>query len=775
MLILISNTVQRKYLVVLALLLAAALIARVAHAWPSLTCTATKTETGNPGQVKQLTFSSTYGDFSCSGQGESANVNEGPYCITLSYTISASNALSWYQNYFKAAVKVEGTLRDALLGGGSFSLTAYKEQRAAATSMSATLKYDTGTGSVSGDGSGIGSSGLTHVTYISCGAPYESGIIAIVYTQIGNDGTSTVTVRLSGTVTWASESCGGGGSPPPSTATLTVQLYRVDAGGNGLGPAAGAQVRVGGTTYTADSEGRVSVTVSAGSTVSVEVLQTTLSSGWQRYTFWRWGDGSTSNPRSFTVSSSTTVTAYVYDERLLKVTWEGPGVVTVNGTQVSNGWASWYRYGSAAELRAAPSTGSFEKWMRGVNGGQLADYSTANPITVAMDNGYQLHAVFKPVVQLTLSTTFLPGEALPLPWLLKPEWGWSGTWWVNVTEYYSGEHLVAVLWDGSEVKVVGLANNTQLPVSLPQGWQYSSCVVDVGGRKLLKLISGCLPKVNWSGGEWGLAFLAAWNPYKQDYNTSCWQSNGTSLAVYNVTFTYTFQNGTRVTFIQPVVVSTVRVTATPVYSYGDLKQSLSLSVNVAWKYLPPKRPGLKLAPPPPALAGVVNFGNGSFATGWQAGYNETSRNFTVTLALDTWEMYKAGVLAARAEAWWLGPSGQPQTPAWGQEPLQLSFAYAMPYIAWISEGTSFQADVEFIDVKTGQHYTAWLRLEFRRWSDYAVVARSDTSYKVSTLTRITINLANTKDYVLVIYAEQVSSPRPGLVVVPIAAVYPPRA
>ncbi|MCC6059783.1 MAG: hypothetical protein LM563_06030, partial [Thermofilum sp.] len=424
---------------------------------------------------------------------------------------------------------------------------------------------------------------------------------------------------------------------------------------------------------------------------------------------------------------------------------------------------------------AAPSTGSFEKWMRGVNGGQLADYSTANPITVTIDNGYHFHAVFKQVVQLTLSTMYLPGEALPLPWLLKPEWGWSGTWWVNVTEYYSGEHLVAVLWDGSEVKVVGLANNTQLPVSLPQGWQYSSCVVEVGGRKLLKLISGCLPKVNWSGGEWGLAFLAAWNPYKQGYDTSCWLSNGTSLAVYNVTFTYTFQNGTRVTFIQPVVVSTVRVTATPVYSYGDLKQSLSLSITVAWKYLPPKRPGLKLAPPPPAIAGVVNFGNGSFATGWQAGYNETSRNFTVTLALDTWEMYKAGVLAARAEAWWLGPSGQPQTPAWGQEPLQLSFAYAMPHIAWISEGTSFQADVEFIDVKTGQHYTAWLRLEFRRWSDYAVVAWSDTSYKVSTLTRIIINLANTKDYVLVIYAEHVSSPRPGLVVVPIAAVYPPRA
>jgi hypothetical protein len=66
--------------------------------------------------------------------------------------------------------------------------------------------------------------------------------------------------------------------------------------------------------------------VNAGSTVSVQILDTyyrqNLNVYWRRYTFWRWSDGSTSNPRSFTVSSSTTVTAYVYDERLLLVLYE---------------------------------------------------------------------------------------------------------------------------------------------------------------------------------------------------------------------------------------------------------------------------------------------------------------------------------------------------------------------------------------------------------------------------------------------------------------------
>jgi len=42
-------------------------------------------------------------------------------------------------------------------------------------------------------------------------------------------------------------------------------------------------------------------------------------------------DGSTSNSRSFAVSGDAAVTAYVYDERLLKVTYSSGGYVKVNG------------------------------------------------------------------------------------------------------------------------------------------------------------------------------------------------------------------------------------------------------------------------------------------------------------------------------------------------------------------------------------------------------------------------------------------------------------
>ncbi|MEM1568706.1 MAG: hypothetical protein QXI84_09510 [Thermofilaceae archaeon] len=175
---------------------------------------------------------------------------------------------------------------------------------------------------------------------------------------------------------------------------LTVQVYRVDKAGSSLGGAGGVQVRIDGNSYTADSNGVVKVQVVPG-THTVEIVQTSFNDGWGRYTFWRWWDGSTANPRTFTVTADSTVTAYAWDERLLKITYTSGGAVKVNGTQVSSGYTTWCRYGSVATLEAVPSSGyQFVKWQRGVNSDSLSDYSTSNPITVTLDNGYRFHAVF---------------------------------------------------------------------------------------------------------------------------------------------------------------------------------------------------------------------------------------------------------------------------------------------------------------------------------------------------------------------------------------------
>jgi hypothetical protein len=184
--------------------------------------------------------------------------------------------------------------------------------------------------------------------------------------------------------------------------TLTVYVERYGASGY-LGAAGGVQVSINGATYTTDSGGSVSVQVQEGSTATVQILTTYFNGNWGRYTFYQWWDGSTQNPRSFTVSSSMTVTARVYDERLLKVTWEGSGSVSVNGQSVSNGWTGWFRYGGSAQLQASPASGwRFVKWQRATNGGSLSDWTTQNPVTLTMDNGYEARAVFQQLVVFTV-------------------------------------------------------------------------------------------------------------------------------------------------------------------------------------------------------------------------------------------------------------------------------------------------------------------------------------------------------------------------------------
>jgi len=192
-----------------------------------------------------------------------------------------------------------------------------------------------------------------------------------------------------------------------------------------------------------------------------------------------------------------------------------------------------------------------------------------------------------PPITLGLGTMYLPGEGIATPWLERADWAWNGTWLLNVTELYPvKEHIAMILTDGSNVKVIDLANGTSIKVYLPAGWKNNKYVKAMGQAKVTQIppdrdtLAKTFPSLEFQGQTWYLVALAAWNPYKQPsgYDTSCWLANGTTLAVYNLTYTYTFRNGTRVVFKEPVVVSALKTAVTTIYRIGDMKQGLCLKV-----------------------------------------------------------------------------------------------------------------------------------------------------------------------------------------------------
>jgi hypothetical protein len=434
--------------------------------------------------------------------------------------------------------------------------------------------------------------------------------------------------------------------------------------------------------------------------------------------------------------------------------------------------------GALVEALTAPQTVTLEgvtydfvEWR--VSDGSRSTSATVR-VTVPAGSTLTVTAVYREraerprVVEVGMGTLFLPGEAVPMPWL-DSRYAWSGTWLVNVTERFRvGEHLVAVLWDGSREERLVLQNGTVLSVTLPPEWRSARRRSTPGGEILYLDDPRCLPRV----GELYFLGLAAWDPTKQGYDTSSWLSNGTTLAVYNVTYTYDFGNGTRVVFVQPVVVSTVRVTVEPVYSYGDLRQGLALRVAVEWRYLPPARLGLGVSPLPETVVAAVSIGGRVYA-GRLVGVAGASSVFEVPVTNDTWQLYVSGARSLSVEAMWLTSYGEPGAPVKMQESRSFRLSYAMPHAINSTEGSSFTGTFEFIDVETDELYSADFYVEFREWGSYRLVSAHGL-FRVPGRAAVSIPASGTKQYAMVIYAVPVRQPE-GRIVVPIAAVYAPRA
>ena len=379
-----------------------------------------------------------------------------------------------------------------------------------------------------------------------------------------------------------------------SSYTLTIRVYRVDYAGSALGPAPGKTVVVDGSTYRADARGVIQLTLPGGAHTLRVPIQV-FNEGWGRYSFWRWGDGSTANPRVVDLDGDLVLTCYVWDERLLRVTWEPGegGYVRVEGSRVGNGWSGWYAYGRSVTLEAVPSSGYvFAEWGRGVNGGAPSSYSASNPLAVTVDDGYWLEAVFKPAAGVKVVpgggwAFYLPGEGVWTP-LYDEGYGMAGEWSITVEPAYPGvEPLVAHLYnpDTGEAAYAPLAS---LRVSMPYNWSEVKglCTRRVRAGEVLELNESTLqylPRVVGPAeyGGWVFLGLVAWDPLKRGYADG-FLANGTTVAVYNVTFTWRSETHV-IRVFRPVVVSTLKLRLLAFYD----REGAAIVWAASYAYLPP--------------------------------------------------------------------------------------------------------------------------------------------------------------------------------------------
>lgn len=443
---------------------------------------------------------------------------------------------------------------------------------------------------------------------------------------------------------------------------LTIKLVKPDGS-----PAYGARVRVDGTEYVDDADGvcdgSVSITVRTG-THAIEIPATYYSGSspcgsatttfdarthWRRYAFWKWSDGDTSNPRTVTVNSDTTLTAYVFDERRLWILydphfngdpWGAKAVQLPNryGDLVNKmlpyNTSLWLRIGETATLQAVEGgSARFLYWTIGSECFPRTFYTASPTVTVSFSTsncpGLAVRAVFR--LGPTNQTLFLPGEGVPNPifWSVYQQAavggtdGRKGTWQLTVTAVHqraSSQYNVdnrtwiqALLVKPGTLEAVWVPVNGTWELYMARDWSATAhkpddCSADNPYSDACRYVAysasdlGDFPQVTKGAPSgyrgWYLIGLAAWKPLLpgESYgDLSLVWSGGATYALYNVTFKHV-ESGT--VYWQPVAVSALEVrSAVARYQLGSYDAQLGRSpiymrieAQVGWRFLPPDEP-----------------------------------------------------------------------------------------------------------------------------------------------------------------------------------------
>ncbi|MEM2790760.1 MAG: Ig-like domain-containing protein [Thermofilaceae archaeon] len=524
-------------------------------------------------------------------------------------------------------------------------------------------------------------------------------------------------------------------------------------------PANGTIVRVtssSGTVYanTTDSNGVALFTLPAGS-YSVLINETyygpTLTAGgqstrWRRYRFWKWSDESTANPRTVNLNSDTNLTAYVWDERALLVRWEPHfdgdawGVLNAtSGARIAYDSIVWLKRGQTVQLLPVEAGGLiFTYWRVGTECYRGQPYSSDPLLTLTMgDKGLSAIAVFR--LSATNQTMLPPGAGMVNPVTYIPgatmggeeRMGKRGWWLLTVTHVPTNKTspdeagIDGRAWIYALI-VHGNGSSRWVPVTgvwrlhLAQDWDPSKHVRDLpGGVKIIEWDQSTVsdfPKIldpqEWR--DWRFVTLSAWDPlvYEElggSYDTSgLWLANGSTLALYNVTFAYMGVNGDRVEYVywQPIAVSTLTFRAEARYtltsheaSLGRRRILMSIYVNATWKYVPPQYwqlLGFRVhAPQLGFLASLEEPGCtstsciGYWAPPSRAG--SSWRLYVIGLG-DTEDFYSkayprgllggdgySSVREFRISMRWLGAGNHPSTLIWGSDRVTFKLAPASVY------------------------------------------------------------------------------------------------
>ena len=215
----------------------------------------------------------------------------------------------------------------------------------------------------------------------------------------------------------------------PIEVTLTIYTKYLDYQGKPSGVIPHKDIYIDGVRYETDENGVLSIKLTVGEH-EIKVLSPGYYSDWERYTFARWDDGSTENPRRIVLNEDTVMTAYMWREHKVVIDCD------VELSTIPSKGTYWYKYNYPLKVEAKPYD-KFDYWRVTEMPNGKTWTSNDNPLRLTIDKGYKIYGEAKEIVTHTVNIEVRDYETNEL---IK-----YATVIVNGTEYNTGSSGILTL------------------------------------------------------------------------------------------------------------------------------------------------------------------------------------------------------------------------------------------------------------------------------------------------------------------------------------------
>ena len=351
---------------------------------------------------------------------------------------------------------------------------------------------------------------------------------------------------------------------PAVTHRLTLKVMYLDYLYNPVDIVKNYPIEIDGTTYYTNSSGDISIITRDG---SHRIYVYDMDGGDTYHYFYRYSDGSTSNPRTIMLDGDKTYTIYLVRKHRVKITYTVGGCVLLNDETISNSTIKWYKYGEPISLQAIPYTRySFKEWLQ-----NNYHYSSSKFIMWQVVNPAEWKAVF---VKKRVKLTYLGSNWYLMHEGLNVSLPYDGYYNISIRYFYvNATPVYHLLTNPTTFEDIYYSGN--LTIYTPAPLIHKGEIVNLPNPNIPRVVGGAYDRYYWLG-------ICVGNPFSHNDISGFNDARNITYNIYNISEIF-YNSSYSEEFRQTIVISAYNLS---LHAHYD-RYGVNITLISEWRYKPP--------------------------------------------------------------------------------------------------------------------------------------------------------------------------------------------